>query len=44
MTAPSDHICPEHVAGKPWNCPGWAIDENDDMVPCAGAGKDGENR
>lgn len=26
--------CPECDQGKPWNCTGWAIDEDDNMTDC----------
>lgn len=31
-----DHLCPECVAGKHGNryCSGWAIDDNDNIIPC----------
>lgn len=28
--------CPECRDGKPWNCAGFAFDENDDQVACEG--------
>lgn len=26
--------CPECRDGKPWNCTGWAIDDDDNEVTC----------
>ena len=28
------YLCPECAQGKPRNCIGWTLDENDDEVPC----------
>ena len=27
--------CPECAQGKPRNCIGWTLDENDNEVPCS---------
>ncbi|RLK47634.1 hypothetical protein C7474_2229 [Microbacterium telephonicum] len=37
MTAP---VCPECRDGKPWNCTGWTIDNDDNMTTCEGTSDD----
>jgi hypothetical protein len=37
---PERKICPECRDGKPWNCTGWTLDDNDNEVPCEGATHD----
>lgn len=29
-------VCPECTQGKPGNCTGWAIDNNDNITNCEG--------
>ena len=29
--------CPECRDGKPWNCAGWTLTDNDEMVDCGRA-------
>lgn len=33
---PRRPICPECRDGKPWNCVGQALNEDDEFVPCEG--------
>jgi hypothetical protein len=41
MGASGMTVCPECAQGKPWNCTGWVLDDDDNEAPCATVHTDG---